>query len=228
MSDLSKEFQKNTDKYKGYGYILLYNFNEEFVRLETFLPEVLKNNYCGGLGAVIYLNYSESPTGPYEELLFIPGKFCYRGEKNHIVSKSMVSTSNVTKNRLGKWYTPKEKVTFSHETLGKQTENVTVSMNGEDFASFELKSGKFKFRIKTSKRLSFSLMELDGDTPVKINYSSKITAKFSKLESIKIRPAFFPDIAKFNPLCIFKLQNVTLHFATHETTKTGKNNEFPL
>jgi hypothetical protein len=213
MNDLSKELSGNYDEYKGCGYIFLYKFDEEFVRLETFLPEVLKNNYCGGLGAVIYLNYAESPVGAFEELLFIPGKFCYRGEKNHFISRAYTSTESAIKEGFEKWHLKKEKATFSHEKLQNHTENITAYVNEDDFASFELKTGKFKIRMNTIKRLKFSLMQLHDDVPVKIDYSGRLTAKFSKLESIKIRPAFFPDIAKFTPLGIFKLQNLVLRFS---------------
>jgi hypothetical protein len=212
MSEV-KEAPEKFYEFKGNGYIMFYRFDEEFVRLGTFLPETLKNNFCGGLGAVLYMHYSKSEIGPYEELLFIPGKFCYRGQKNHFISKAYVSTDEAVKFRQDNWSIPTEKATFSNEFLANRFENVTTYVNGEDVASFELRTGRIRFRVGTSRFFSFSLMQLHGDEPVKLNYSGAITAKFAGLESIKVRPAFFPDVAGFTPLTIFKLKNFTFRLS---------------
>jgi len=207
------ERKKKSDKFhefRGNGYILFYRFDEEFIRLETFLPENMKNNYCRGLGAVLYLNYTKSPIGHYEELLLIPGKFNYRGKKNHFISKSYVSTDEAVKFGRENWFIPKEKAEFSKESLKNNIENISTYTVNEEVASFELKKRAFKFRIGTSKFLSFSLMQLNGEEPVKLNYSGNVTANFAKLTSIRIRPAFFPNIAKFSPLVAFKMKNFTL------------------
>ncbi len=194
------------NEFRGNGYVLFYRFDEEFIRLETFLPENLKNNYCRGLGAVLYLSYTKSPIGPYQELLFIPGKFCYRGKKNHFISKSYVSTDEAVEFGRKNWFIPKEKADFSRVSLKNNIENISTHIGGEEVASFELKKGNFKFKIGTSKYLFFSLMQLKGEEPVKLNYSGSVTANFAKLT----RPAFFPNIAKFFPLAAFRLKNFTL------------------
>ena len=209
MSDLKNTPEKFYE-FKGNGYVLFYRFDEEFIRLETFLPESLKNNFCHGLGAVLYMNYTKSEIGPYEELLFIPGKFCYRGKKNHFISKAYVSTGEAVRFGYENWFTPKEKAAFSKETLKDNIENISTCIGNEEVASFEIKKGKIRFRLGTGKFLSFSLMQLKGDEPVKLNYSGTVTANFARLASIRIRPAFFPNIARFTPLAVFKMRNFTL------------------
>ncbi len=206
----SKNISEKFYEFKGNGYVLFYRFDEEFTRLETFLPENLKNNYCRGLGAVLYMNYTKSEIGPYEELLFIPGKFCYRGKKNHFISKAYVSTEEAARFGRENWFIPKEKATFTKQALKNNIENISTYIENEEAACFEIKKGKIRFKLGTSKYLSFSLMQLNGDEPVKLNYSGTVTANFAKLSSIRIRPAFFPDIAKFTPLAVFKMKNFTL------------------
>jgi len=209
MSELKNTSEKFYE-FKGNGYVLFYRFDEEFIRLETFLPESLKNNYCRGIGAVLYMNYTKSEIGPYEELLFIPGKFYYRGKKNHFISKAYVSTEEAAKFGYENWFIPKEKAVFSREPLKNHIENISTCIENEEVASFEIKRGKIRFRLGTSKYLSFSLMQLNGEEPVKLNYSGTVTANFAKLTSIRIRPAFFPNIAKFTSLAVFKMRNFTL------------------
>jgi hypothetical protein len=209
MSEL-KDTSEKCYEFKGNGYVLFYRFDEEFTRLDTFLPENLKNNYCHGLGVVVYLNYTKSEIGPYKELLFIPGKFCYRGKKNHFISKAYVSTEEAVNFGCDKWFIPKEKATFSEEPLENRMENISTYVNKEEIMSFEIKTGKIRFKLGTGKHLSFSLMQLNENEPVKLNYSGTVTANFAKLVSIKIRPAFFPDIAKFTPLAVFKMRSFIL------------------
>ncbi|MDR1729172.1 MAG: acetoacetate decarboxylase family protein [Prevotellaceae bacterium] len=209
MSERKKSSEKIYE-FRGNGYVLFYRFEEEFIRLETFLPENLKNNYSRGLGAVLYMNYTKSPIGPYEELIFIPGKFNYRGKKNHFISKSYVSTEEAVKFGNENWFIPKEKADFSRKSLKNSIENISMYVNNEEVACFELKKGKFKFKIGTSKYLFFSLMQLKGEEPVKLNYSGSVTANFAKLTSIRVRPAFFPNIAQFSPFVAFKMKNFTL------------------
>ena len=214
-----RERKKTSDKFyefKGNGYLLFYRFDEEFIRLETFLPEHLKNNYCRGLGAVLYLNYTKSEIGPYEELVFIPGKFSYRGKKNHFISKSYVSTDAAIEFGRKNWFVPKEKADFSRIQVENNLENVSTHIGDEEVASFEIKKRNIKFRLGTSKFLSFSLMQLQGEEPVKLNYSGSVTANFAKLTSIRVRPAFFPNIAKFSPLIAFRLKNFTLRLPKNQ------------
>jgi hypothetical protein len=209
MSELKNTTEKFYE-FKGNGYALFYRFDEEFTRLDTFLPENLKNNYCRGLGVVLYMNYTESEIGPYEELLFIPGKFCYRGKKNHFISKAYVSTEEAATFGRDNWFIPNEKATFSVKPLENHIENISIDVKEEEILSFEIKTGKIRFRLGTSKCLAFSLMQLNGDEPVQLNYSGTVTANFAKLASIKIRPAFFPDIARFTPLVVLRMKSFTL------------------
>jgi hypothetical protein len=48
--------------------------------------------FVGGLGIVQVIRYSESPVGPYDELLVIPGKFKYSKTHGGLNQSSMLET----------------------------------------------------------------------------------------------------------------------------------------
>jgi len=76
---------------KGTVYSFLTYTNSKSIQTigkETFLYSPLEakssfaqGKFLGGLGMVQVIRYTESPAGPYDELLIIPGKFEYAVEK---------------------------------------------------------------------------------------------------------------------------------------------------
>ena len=80
--------EANKQVKEGNGYIFAYYFDEEFIGKDCFLSKEQKKNFEGGFGAVIFANYTKSSIGPYQELLFIPGKFAIDGDESYMVSKA--------------------------------------------------------------------------------------------------------------------------------------------
>ena len=74
--------EANKQVKEGNGYIFAYYFDEEFIEKDCFLSKEQKKNFKGGFGAVIFANYTNSSAGPYQELLFIPGKFAIDGDES--------------------------------------------------------------------------------------------------------------------------------------------------
>ena len=58
----------------GRGFILMYRFQDSFIRENCFLPEEWKETKWSGMGYVMLVDYQDTPVGPYKELLVIPGK----------------------------------------------------------------------------------------------------------------------------------------------------------
>lgn len=73
----------------GKGYIFLYPITKEFVMTQGMVPDFLKGRYTGGFASMMLVNYADSNVGPYSELLFIPGKFDYKGKNGKRLVKSM-------------------------------------------------------------------------------------------------------------------------------------------
>ena len=75
-------------------------------------PEPIRSPFRGGIGGVLLLRYSDSPVGPYDELLFVPG--CYQfGDKTYYrISQIYVSTLDSVVNGRCNWNVPKKLAVF--------------------------------------------------------------------------------------------------------------------
>jgi len=125
---------------RGEGYIFLMRFPREFVEAHGFVPEGWREAYRGGFGTVMLVRYHESNVGPYDELLFIPGKFRMNGRTLYSVTRIFVSTEASVVNGRRNWGIPKHVADFRFETVSKREERVTVSTEGRPFASFTVRS----------------------------------------------------------------------------------------
>lgn len=48
---------------------------------ESFFASAEAGQFSGGLGGFMIVRYTETPVGPYDELLIIPGKYTYHVEE---------------------------------------------------------------------------------------------------------------------------------------------------
>ncbi|KAF8069017.1 hypothetical protein FPV67DRAFT_1490755 [Lyophyllum atratum] len=97
--------------------------------------EVLTSDgeFIGGPGAIQILSYSESPVGPYDELIYVPGRWkCKDGKAGARVTRIYVSTKESTENGRRNWNIPKQVADFSITTQGRTT---TISVTRPDATS---------------------------------------------------------------------------------------------
>ncbi|KAF7316258.1 hypothetical protein MIND_00144400 [Mycena indigotica] len=84
--------------------------------------------FIGGLGTVQVVSYSESPVGPYDELIYVPGRWKYaNGTKAFRVTQIYVSSKESTLNGRRNWNIPKHVAKFSITTDASQTTNIAVT-----------------------------------------------------------------------------------------------------
>ncbi|KAF5389620.1 hypothetical protein D9757_004131 [Collybiopsis confluens] len=86
-----------------------------------------KGQFLGGPGMVMLVQYAETPVGPYDELMWIAGKFSMAelaSEKKKIngnrITRIYVSTKESTANGRRNWNIPKQvaKFNYTHEADG--------------------------------------------------------------------------------------------------------------
>lgn len=55
---------------------------------ESYFASAEAGRFCGGLGGFMIIRYTDTPVGPYDELLIIPGAYSYQvQEKGKLVDK---------------------------------------------------------------------------------------------------------------------------------------------
>lgn len=75
-------------------------------------PDPVRSPFRGGLGGMLLVRYTDSPVGPYDELLFFPG--CYQfGDKTYYrITQIYVSSLDSVVNGRRNWNVPKKLARF--------------------------------------------------------------------------------------------------------------------
>ena len=203
----------------GKGYIILYRFPKDFTMAQGLIPTFLSTSFTGGLGAVMLVDYTESNVGPYGELLFIPGKFHFRGKKLHCITKIYVSTRESVENGWENWAIPKELADFRFTIPAnmKRREKVVVTKDNEPIIDVVIKHGRLPFPIHT-KLIPFPLLQEKDGKLYYTCFTGKGTARFSRIEDINVNPGLFPDIVPYRPLMAVRIDNFAITFPPSHVT----------
>lgn len=197
-------------KLEGEGIILIYRFSKEWLEGNGDLPDHLKENFKGGLGYLMIINYSSSPIGPYKELLFIPGKFA--PFRKHAITKIYVSTEVSTQNGHKNWGIPKETLPISWEVKdGKEL--IKVKAGEKTVFSCEIKSGGISFPISTSL-LPIDLHQVWDGVDFFTKPSGSGSGKLARITDLEINSDYFPDISTKRPLLAVKIAPFRINFPT--------------
>lgn len=198
-------------KLRGKGYIFIYKFSRDFVEKQGCVPDFLKENFDGGFGSVMLVDYEQSDAGPYGELLFIPGKFRYGRKRLDTISRIYVSTMESVVNGRANWGIPKEKADFRFEQTGRGEERVTVSVGEKTAASFVLRSGKLSFPVST-KLLPFPLVQEYEGRRCFTNFFGSGKGHFGRIREADIDPELFPDVTGCRPIAVIRVDPFDITF----------------
>jgi hypothetical protein len=123
---------------RGDGYVVLFKTTPAMRGAERFTPESLRGRETGGLGMMMFVDYAESPVGPYRELLWIPGKFRFGGRSRWSITRIYVSSWESVVNGNVNWGIPKDRASFAIEVAGAER-RVTVERDGRRLADLRLR-----------------------------------------------------------------------------------------
>ncbi|MBN2299225.1 MAG: acetoacetate decarboxylase family protein [Deltaproteobacteria bacterium] len=133
----------------GSGYIILLKLQHDFVEGSCFVQSPLKDSFAGGFGTVMYVDYSYSDVGPYQELLFIPGRFDVAAGRYFSITKIFVSTQDSVVNGQNNWGIPKELATFACEEKDPSTHYIRITREGTTAAEFTFRSFPVRMPVTT-------------------------------------------------------------------------------
>lgn len=99
--------------------------------------------FIGGIGQVQIVSYSESPVGPYDELMYVPGRWKYSdGTKAWRITQIYVSTRVSIMNGRKNWNIPKHLADFDISTTSDGTTTISVSHPGTSVPFFKASTKK--------------------------------------------------------------------------------------
>ena len=157
------------------------------------------------------VDYLKSNAGPYDELLFIPGKFDFKGKKLDTISKIYVSSTESVVNGRANWGIPKEQAEFNFEKLNSREEHIRVNCGGNLVAEFVISSGVLPFPVST-RLLPFLLVQLHEGKYMYTSFSGNGIGRFAKVKKLEVNSDLFPDISLCKPIAAIRVEPFTITF----------------
>jgi len=196
---------------RGRGYVFAYRFPEAFARAQA--PEALEAAYRGGPGAVMLVDYTESPVGPYRELLFLAGRFTVGASTAFSIPRILVSSEASMRAGRANWGLPKELAAFEWQEAGRRRERVCVSNAGGVLFEAVLEHGVVPFPVWCPAWPAlFTLAQpWDGRLLVTTLRGAGF-ARRARLRSLRLDEARFPGVGAFRPWVGFAMAPFRLNF----------------
>jgi len=207
----------------GNGYVLVFKLNRTFAETCGFIPPHLKARYTGGIGTVMFVDYTYSDAGPYRELLFIPGLFQFGRKKLFSITKIYVSTMESVVSGWENWGIPKELAQFEVIKEGNATERIRALSGGKVFSELVLHTCPGKIPVTTSLcPPAWRTLAHDRDGKILLTtLRSRGWAKPARLVSAGCDPEMFPDFSRGRMVLAVKIPDFFMVFPQAEILDTG-------
>lgn len=210
---------------RGDGWILLLSLPEEARRDARHIPSALRACPLGGPSVVMFVDYSDSPAGPYRELLYLPGRFTLPdGRRAWSVTRIYVSTWDSVVNGRLNWGIPKDHAEFSREPDGDgRGERVCVQADGRRVATLALRARGPALPVHAGL-LPASLSRLvqhHAGRRFEFSPGASGRAGLAAADALESDPALFPDLAAARLRLALRVPRFSLDFPVAEVSDLG-------
>jgi hypothetical protein len=162
----------------------------------------------------MFVDYAQSPVGPYRELLFMPGAIRYDDRTCYTITKIYVSTTDSVESGRHNWGIPKEQASFDVEYGEDRVDRVRMRVGERDAARFELKHMPIGFPLYAGllpAGMRTLRHTLDGN-----RYTIAPTAtsplRFASVREVEIDDTLFPRFTPKDVVAAVKAARVTMTF----------------
>jgi hypothetical protein len=186
---------------------------------DAFLPAEFVGKGKGLASFVMYVDYVESPCGPYRELLFIPGALPFRdGRRHHSISRILVSTWDSVVNGRRNWGIPKDRADFAVDGGGEKgrEHHVRVTVDGRELCDLRFETLRMAPALRVNaallpERMRTLAQRFDGR-----DYFYAPTARGrvrpGRLRGWRFDRTLFPDLADAAVVAVFGIESFNMTF----------------
>lgn len=198
----------------GSGYILMVKLPAAVLDDPNHIPPELRGKRRGRYASVMLVDYEDSAVGPYRELLYIPGKFPFKGGRHQSITRIYVSSMESVVNGRRNWGIPKDLASFDYRYGVDGIDRFDVSLDGRRFASFVFKPGNLKLPFSTAlvPKALLQLAQVHGGRQFVYAPSAKGRVQFAKVLDWSFDSALFPDLAQGKVVVCVKVPRFAMGF----------------
>ncbi len=204
---------------RGSGWIVALRLPPGSPARDAFLPPGLAGRGGGFAAYLMYVDYVQSPCGPYRELLFIPGAFRFGDGRRHLsIGRILVSTWDSVVNGRNNWGISKDRADFAVATGGPDAggECVRVTSDGRELCELRFEPLRLAPSLPVSAGLlPAGLRTLAQQFRGRTYYyapAAKGRVRPGRLVSWRFDATLFPDLAGAAVLAALKVESFRMNF----------------
>jgi hypothetical protein len=196
---------------RGDGWVALFRLNAAYAARPGIVRPELRGAWQGGVGAVAWMRYHESPVGPYDELLFIPGLFEVGGRTAFSISQIYVSSEASVVNGRANWGIPKDRADFEITKRATGEDVLRAGPADAPFAAMIARPGGPRLPLDT-RALPLPLAQVWQGQVFRIGLTLRAGARWLDVVDWRADGAQFPSLAGLRPLAAVKLESFDITF----------------
>lgn len=198
-----------TWEFAGEAYFMSFKFPKSFIQDHGFLTPADKERWVGGPGCIIFVDYRSSNIGPYQELLFLPGKVKAGGRKFFTITKAFVSSQAALEHAKENWGIPKELADFHFEKGSKDIETLKVTRNNVPVIEVTVQSSGMAFSFR-SWMMPAAFLQHSGQRDFSFKLKGGGKARFAQNMKVDVNPELFPNFAFFKHIAVLRIDRFKL------------------
>lgn len=184
----------------GKGLIVIMRSKAEKLQADARIPPDIRNTLKTPLSVLMFVDYTHSNAGPYQELLYIPGTAQFSNKLGNkrmpTISNIVVSSASSVKNGRINWGIPKNLCSFDVAQGPEGVQEISLHHNSKPQFELAYRGKGFAFPIHTSLVPGFmkTLGQRWQDKEFVYSPSAKGKARFANVHLLQNLGDAFPDI----------------------------------
>jgi hypothetical protein len=199
--------------------VFLFTFEPWFLRRGGFLAPELGEGFEGGLGALMLVEYRDSPVGPYRELLFAAGRNLRFRHQLFSIARIYVSTEASAMGGRENWGIPKQRADFEVVSGEDGAERVIVQRNRLAEVDLTVAPGK-DFPLPAAAALVppswRTITQFRDGRSFVTRLGGRGVLRPAKLLDFRTLPKAFPDVKEGKLVAGFEVRDFRLRLARPE------------
>ncbi|MFN8379175.1 MAG: acetoacetate decarboxylase family protein [Anaerolineae bacterium] len=195
----------------GEGWVVFFRLSAADAARPGILRPELRGTWQGGIGAVSFMRYRSSGVGPYDELLFIPGRVEIGGQTAFSISQIYVTSEASVVNGRANWGIPKDYAPMQIERRDTGEDVLRAGPEDAPFATLIARPGGPRLPLDSS-RFPLSIAQLWDDQTFRISLTVKARVSWLDVVHWRADGIRFPSLVGHRPLAAVKLDDFDITF----------------